>query len=81
VHAATVDPVVVSKATKHKDLRMISKYAHADEETKMVTPTVVALAGGEGKKRKYDGELFKWCLLWLIFLTWCVINHRVCWES
>jgi hypothetical protein len=37
---------VIGKSTKHKDIRMISQYAHCDEVTKMETAKAVALAGG-----------------------------------
>lgn len=50
-----VDPIVIGKSTKHKDIRMISQYAHCDEVTKMETAKAVALAGGH--KRKFDGNV------------------------
>jgi hypothetical protein len=56
-----VDSVVVSKSTKHKDIRLISKYSHCDDETKMIYPATVALTTNEdeknNKKRKFEGDL------------------------
>jgi hypothetical protein len=37
-----LDAVAISKTTKHKDLRMIQRYAHSDDNSKMKTPMVVA---------------------------------------
>jgi hypothetical protein len=56
-----VDSVVISKSTKYKDIRMISKYSHCDDETKMITLATVALAANKDEKnnnkRKFEGDL------------------------
>ena len=54
--------VVVLKSTKHKNIRMISKYSHGDDETKIINPARVALAANKDEKNKknrnFEGNLW-----------------------